>query len=300
MPAPPGRPAAAARPGRGDRVESAVLDERLARSGATIHATVLQHQPDPGPQRPPAGRGILPQDRDRAAVARAVALDDLDGRGLAGAVRPEQRHDLAATDRQGHAVEHGPRPVSLDDAIENDRRLAGCRAHGAILAYWRSKSSSSAWPIWIERKDALPVDEVRLRPRRDTVGRLERLVGIEDRRPGGPVLRDEVARRRLRIVGQDADDGQAVGLVLRQLREELRELVTAWDARGTPEVDDDRPAAERGQVERGAVERRADDRRRGLPDDGLRPATRRADEQHDGDQRHGRDGDREQEWVAVA
>ena len=81
-------------------MESAVLDERLVRPGATIHAAVLQHQPDPGSQRPPARRGILPQDRDRPAVARAIALDDLHGRGLAGAVRPEQRHDLAATDRQ--------------------------------------------------------------------------------------------------------------------------------------------------------------------------------------------------------
>ncbi len=137
-------------------MESPVLDERLARSGSTIDAAVLEHQPDPGSQRPPAGRGILPQDRDRPAVARAIALDDLHGRGLAGAVRPEQGHDLTATDRQGHAVEHGPRPVPLDHAIEDDRRLAGRRDHGAMRAYWRSKSASLAWPIWMDRRTPCP------------------------------------------------------------------------------------------------------------------------------------------------
>ena len=57
-----------------------------------------------------------------------------------------------------------------------------------------------------------------------------------------------------------------------ELRGEQRELVAARHARRAPEVDDDRPAAEGGEVERRAVERGADDGRRGLADHGLRAA----------------------------
>jgi len=59
---------------------------------------------------------------------------------------------------------------------------------------------------------------------------LDRLVRIDDGRPGRPVLGDELARRLGWIVGQDADDREVVGLVGFELPEELGELVTARDA----------------------------------------------------------------------
>ncbi len=40
--------------------------------------------------------GVVAEHRDLAAAARAVALEDLDGRRLAGAVRAEQAEHLAA------------------------------------------------------------------------------------------------------------------------------------------------------------------------------------------------------------
>ena len=43
---------------------------------------------------------ILAEHRHLAGVARAVALEDLDGRRLAGAVRAEQAEHLAACDRE--------------------------------------------------------------------------------------------------------------------------------------------------------------------------------------------------------
>jgi hypothetical protein len=82
-----------------------------------------------------------------------------------------------------------------------------------------------------------------------------------------------------------------------ELAEELWELVATRDARGTPKVDDDRPAAQRREVERDAVERRAGDVRRWLVDRGTsigRAVTRSpgdVDERPDADRRE--DSDRE-------
>ena len=46
-----------------------------------------------------------------------------------------------------HAVDDRPLAVALDQAIDARWR----RRHGAIRAYWRSKSASVSSPIWIER-----------------------------------------------------------------------------------------------------------------------------------------------------
>ena len=48
---------------------------------------------------------IEAEDRDRARGALAVALEDLDGRGLARAVRAQEREDLALVDGQVDALD---------------------------------------------------------------------------------------------------------------------------------------------------------------------------------------------------
>jgi hypothetical protein len=75
-----------------------------------------------------------------------------------------------------------------------------------------------------------PVDEPREWAPDDAIRMLDRLVRIDDGRPGRPVLGDELARRLGWIVRQDADDREVVGLVGFELPEELGELVTARDA----------------------------------------------------------------------
>ena len=127
-------------------VEPGVLTHGLARSGPHVDAAGLEHQSDAGPERPPARGRVQAEDARATAVGAAEPLDDLDGRGLARAVGPEQRDDLAGLDGQGHTVDDGPVAVPLDQAIDLDGR-----AHGAILAYWRSKSASVSSPIWIDR-----------------------------------------------------------------------------------------------------------------------------------------------------
>jgi hypothetical protein len=86
-----------------------------------------------------------------------------------------------------------------------------------------------------------------------------------------------------------------------EFAEELRELVPTRDARGTPEIDDDRPAAQRREVERDAVERRAGDPRRWLVDRGPSigrlpvPSPDDVDERPDAEGREDRDGKRDED-----
>ena len=77
-----------------------------------VHGRGLQHDADaPAPVK--AGGGwIGPEHVDLAAVAAAVALEDLDRRRFARAVRPEQPKQLALTDREVDPT-HGLDPLRL-------------------------------------------------------------------------------------------------------------------------------------------------------------------------------------------
>ena len=120
----------------------------------------------------------------------------------------------------------------------------GTGAHGAILAYCRSKSASVSSPTWMERMTPPGSTKYVCGRPIDPVGGLGGLVRVDDRGPG---------RRRTRprnpcagaggIVGQDAHDRQPVGRVLGLLGLQQRELLAARHARWTPEVEDDRLAA---------------------------------------------------------
>src|SRR3954470_583107 len=74
-------------------VERGPVRDGLAHADVAVHPRRLQDDPHPLAQRARAALGILPEDRDDAARPRPVALEDLDGRGLARAVGPEQAED---------------------------------------------------------------------------------------------------------------------------------------------------------------------------------------------------------------
>ena len=72
-----------------------------------VHLAHGQHRPELGllqddadalAERPLGAAGVEAEHGHLAAVALAVALEDLDGRRLAGAVRAEQAEDLAGSD----------------------------------------------------------------------------------------------------------------------------------------------------------------------------------------------------------
>ena len=81
------------------RIGGGVELDRLAHGEVGVEARLLQHDADALEEGALAPRGVVAEHADGAGVGRAMALEDLDERGLAGAVGPEQREQLAAARR---------------------------------------------------------------------------------------------------------------------------------------------------------------------------------------------------------
>src|ERR1700733_11629781 len=66
----------------------------------SVGVQFLRHESDHGARRPRIADDIVAADRDVAGAQIIDAANDADQRGLAGAVRSEQREDLALLDLQ--------------------------------------------------------------------------------------------------------------------------------------------------------------------------------------------------------
>src|SRR5205823_12593007 len=95
--------------------------ERLERSHSGVEAAFLQHHADLRVQAPAVADRIQPEDPHRAAVGHAVALENLDRRGLPGPVRPEKSEHFAAPDRQAEPVDGVLAAVALLELRDLDR-----------------------------------------------------------------------------------------------------------------------------------------------------------------------------------
>ena len=86
-------------------VVAAVHLDQLSDGQVGLDAAGLQHDPEAfaQPSRP-SGR-IEAEDADATGVARAVALEDLGDRRLAGAVGAEQAEDLPLRDGEAHSAD---------------------------------------------------------------------------------------------------------------------------------------------------------------------------------------------------
>ena len=82
-------------------------------------------------ERPVVGDRIEAEDPHRAAVGAPVALEHLDGGGLARAVGPEEGRDRAGLGGEGHAVDGHEVAVAHDERVDLDgghgRRGYWCR-----------------------------------------------------------------------------------------------------------------------------------------------------------------------------
>ena len=89
------------------RVGEVAGEEAVRLADGQERAQLRLLQDDPHPLSEPSRRlaGIEAEHRGVAAVAPAVALEDLDGRRLARAVRPEEPEDLALGDVEAHTAE---------------------------------------------------------------------------------------------------------------------------------------------------------------------------------------------------
>ena len=79
--------------------------DRLAHCRARVEAGALEDDADPSAELALARGRIGAEDGHVAVAAVAIALEDLDGRGLPRAVRAEQAEDLAAADLEGDAAQ---------------------------------------------------------------------------------------------------------------------------------------------------------------------------------------------------
>ena len=116
------------------RVGGAVELDRLASAELGVHGAFLQDDADALAERPLAATGIEPEHPHLAGVGAAMAFEDLDESGLAGAVRAEHGEYLAAADREVEAVERlHTAVIRLAHAADLDgglRGTRGCRGRG--------------------------------------------------------------------------------------------------------------------------------------------------------------------------
>ena len=162
--------------------------EALARGEVLVHRRRLQHDAD---ARAPVARragGIGAEHRHGASVAASVALEDLDRRRLAGAVRAEQREDLSLADLEAHASQRLVPAVALAGGPRRRRRSQLELADAARGELRRGAA--------VDRGDDLPA--VGLVPDDH-----DRLAAPGD--DGANVVRGRARRQALVLLGLDAD-----------------------------------------------------------------------------------------------
>src|SRR5439155_15013382 len=109
---------------------------------------LLRYEPDQLARRAVVLDDVVAADRHAARGRRDDAADDVDERGLAGAVRPEQREYFAVPDFQVDALERAqPRRVGLGKPGDGDDRRhsvsANRRRRSALCPSTHSKGRSS-------------------------------------------------------------------------------------------------------------------------------------------------------------
>ena len=112
------------------RVVAGVAGEHLAHRVVRLDRQLLQHDTDPRTQ-PSLGTaigGVHAEGLDTAAAAVTETLEDLDGRGLAGAVGAEQGEHLAPLHVEADVAHGDGVAVGLRQVLDGHGRAAG-RGH---------------------------------------------------------------------------------------------------------------------------------------------------------------------------
>src|SRR5439155_18229934 len=91
----------------------AVDEEVLADGERAVEVVLLRHDPDPRLHRAAVTRHVVPEHVEPASVDRGEAVDHLHGRGLAGAVRPEEPEALALSHAKVDSIDGRQVAVAL-------------------------------------------------------------------------------------------------------------------------------------------------------------------------------------------
>src|SRR5581483_11012222 len=98
-----------------------------------VEAGVLRHYADRSAYLPGGVRHVEAEHVDRAPVGSQQAAADVDGRGLAGPVGPQQAEDLAPAYRDVEVLERHQPAVGGPYAREGDGRIG----HGWFIGRYR-------------------------------------------------------------------------------------------------------------------------------------------------------------------
>src|SRR5205814_1985390 len=182
-------------------VVAAELGQLLGDGQVLVHRRRLEDDTDALPPLEAGPRGIGTEDANVAAVALAVALQDLDRRRLARPVRAEQAEHLASAKLEVDALQRLEVSVGLRQAANADDSAHGRSSSTIPAAVSRRNSSglpgsASAWRMRISRTS----DEGAL----------------------GAVGRGELAPRLADVLGGRADD-LVVGVLLEHVRRPARD-----------------------------------------------------------------------------
>ena len=102
------------------RIEAPVHVDRLGDGQVGVDTSRLQDDPHLFPEPAGMGRGIDAKHRDSSSIAGAKSLQDLNGRRLARAVRPEQGEDFSLRDGKVNALDRYQAAVRLAQALNFD------------------------------------------------------------------------------------------------------------------------------------------------------------------------------------
>ena len=108
-------------------VDEPVEIEVLVDRQAVVERRLLEHHAEAAPRRQRLGDDVDAADPRGAAVGLEDGAEDVEQRRLAGAVRPEQREQLVAADREADIVERERAAVALAHALDHDLRCHDLR-----------------------------------------------------------------------------------------------------------------------------------------------------------------------------
>src|SRR5438067_1860563 len=169
--------------------------EHFEWADARIHASRLEHHADATHELAVIGNRIEAEDAHAAGSRPSVALQCLDGRGLACTVRSEQRQHLAGLDGERHAVDGAQRAVRNYQLVDFD--------HSQERRPYRSSVGPSKRAL--RPTSVPPMLDIR-RIRTDLEGVLAGLARRADGSLEGELKRAVVSDDRMRAIVAERDE----------------------------------------------------------------------------------------------
>ncbi len=120
-------------PRRRHAVDEAVEVEVLVYGEAVVERGLLEHHAEAAPRLQRLGDDVDAADPRRAAVGLEDGAEDVEQRGLAGAVGAEQREQLVRTHREADIVERQRAAITLGHAVDHDLRHGTVRHRPPLL-----------------------------------------------------------------------------------------------------------------------------------------------------------------------